>query len=309
MSYRNAELTAEQCAELVRLNERFARGVAAALGPVMRRKFEVSVSPSTIKSAERAERPESDLVLRIDVEPLGLTAFAAVDNSLALMLIDGFMGAPVAEEAPEARELTEIEASILEALHPVLSGQLTVAWADTRALTFAVAEQRNGLRRNHLRGTDALAAATTRFASGAVAGEMELLFPLDLVALISGAPAPTAKAPVGAPTPEEILKRLNDATVEVEAALEGSTIKLSDLLELRGGDLLRLEAAVDHPLEVRINGESRLRGSLSADGRKRALIVDAETSAESEPETSAQAESALLPEEGELVAEPPAAQE
>jgi flagellar motor switch protein FliM len=269
------ELSQEQSRELQRLSERFARGLAASLGPGLRRKFEgLWVSTELLPVAD-CERPETDLVLMMDVGPMQVPAAVAFDSDLARMLIDAFLGSPAGVTYEARRELTEIERSILEGVHPFLTGQLEAVWKDVRALSFAIRDQRNGLRKSHLKGmSEPLAAVTLRLICGDASGELTILYPMTLVALIAtsaASPAPQIKVAV---TPEKLLQQLNQATVEVEATLEGSTIRLGDFLELQTGDLLRLETAVGHPLDLRINGESRMSAKLSPGGKKRSLRVE-----------------------------------
>src|SRR5690606_12248953 len=134
----------------------------------------------------QCERPETDLVLMLEVGPIQAPAAVALDGDLARMLLDAFLGSPFGSPLSVNRELTEIEHSILEGVHPFLNTQLESAWKDVRALSFTIRDQRNGLRKSHLKGmSEPIATVTIRLSCGEASGTLTMFYPMTLVVLLA----------------------------------------------------------------------------------------------------------------------------
>jgi len=72
--------------------------------------------------------------------------------------------------------------------------------------------------------------------------------------------APEAAAPLIAPDSS----LLRDVSVTLEARLGQAVMPVSELLDLRHGSVLRLEAALNEPVELYLNGALVARGDIVA---------------------------------------------
>ena len=56
--------------------------------------------------------------------------------------------------------------------------------------------------------------------------------------------------------------------------MEGPTVAVRDLLEMRVGTLLTFDFAVDRPIELTVNGAHKYTGQVVSTGKKRACLVE-----------------------------------
>jgi flagellar motor switch/type III secretory pathway protein FliN len=68
---------------------------------------------------------------------------------------------------------------------------------------------------------------------------------------------------------------LQDADVELEVRLDGSTVAFRDLLALQPDHILSFNYSLDRPLRCYVNGESSLEGRIVNSGRGRGFRVTA----------------------------------
>ncbi|MEI9975165.1 MAG: FliM/FliN family flagellar motor C-terminal domain-containing protein [Ignavibacteriota bacterium] len=68
-------------------------------------------------------------------------------------------------------------------------------------------------------------------------------------------------------------KRSGTATLEVEAVLEGSSIRLADLAAMQTGQILVLAQPAGSQLECVVNGKTKFRGEWIALGDRHGLQV------------------------------------
>ena len=67
---------------------------------------------------------------------------------------------------------------------------------------------------------------------------------------------------------------LRQATLGIEARMEGPTLTVRDLLSLKEGHLLTFDFPVDRPVELLINGTRKFTGHVVSTGNKRGYQVE-----------------------------------
>ena len=89
--------------------------------------------------------------------------------------------------------------------------------------------------------------------------------------------APDQKAPGDAPEPDarQKLALLDQAAVSLEVRLEGPLLPVADLMNLKPGQVIKLDHPLDQPLRGVINGALSMGGAVVSSGRKRAFQVAA----------------------------------
>ena len=71
-----------------------------------------------------------------------------------------------------------------------------------------------------------------------------------------------------------VLRLLREASLTLEARLEGPTLTVRDLLELTEGHLLTFDFPVQRPVELLVNDEHRFAGQVVSTGRKRGCQIE-----------------------------------
>ncbi len=80
--------------------------------------------------------------------------------------------------------------------------------------------------------------------------------------------------PAAGRSQERLLSRLANAVLSFEADLQGSSIKLSDLVHLRSGDVLALDIPMDQAIHGNVNSQTRFAGRMVVDGRRTSFLVE-----------------------------------
>ncbi len=132
---RSGQISNEQLRAISMLNDIFARNLTHHLGAWFRSRVQVSlVSAEQMPFSEFLDRvPELAWVSSVRLEPLHAVAVLEMDLTTAPPMIDLLLGGD--GRAGEARELTDIEESILAGIVEAICRELTTAWVPV-GLTF-----------------------------------------------------------------------------------------------------------------------------------------------------------------------------
>jgi flagellar motor switch protein FliM len=90
---------------------------------------------------------------------------------------------------------------------------------------------------------------------------------------------------------EEQMQRLNlfhRASLELEAYLQASAVRVEDLLQVGVGDVLLFDLPVSTPVELLLNRHARFQGQVVTSRNKRALLVEGRADPNSPPVPAAQ---------------------
>jgi len=272
-------LSAGQLHQLQQVHERFSRELATSLSALTRRA--VKASGVACKQAEPDETPpglvQGGLLIVLDVLPLEAHVALSMDSRVVFPLLEALLGGRVAGAGDINRELTEIELSVLQDLHAVVIRELERAWRPAARFTFQVMGQQTDPRSaRRSSSADGSVLATLNLEVEGSSGQITLLYPLRVGREIQGVD-PAAATADAARRPEVIQQvlfdRLKSAVLAVEGRLQGATLSLRDLADLRSGDLLCLDIPLDEPIDMTVNGASRFAGRLSDSGRKKAIRI------------------------------------
>ncbi len=271
-------LSAGQLRQLQQVHERLLRELAASLSALTRRNVKAgSVSCRQADPDEaRQALVQSGLLIVLDVHPLQAHVALGMDAGMVFPLLEALLGGRVAGASDLIRELTEIELSVLQDLHAVVVRELERAWRPAARFTFQVMGQQTDPAFAQSASPDGSLVATLDLEVEAAAGRITLLYPQRIGREIHGA-EPAGAVADAARRPEvmqqALLDRLKLASLAVEGRLQGATLRLRDLADLRSGDLLCLDIPLDEPIDIAINGVSRFAGRLTDSGRKRAIRI------------------------------------
>jgi flagellar motor switch protein FliM len=133
---RSGQISNEQLRAISMLNDIFARNLTHHLSAWLRSRVQVSlVSAEQIPFSEFLQRiPELAYVCSVRLEPLRAVAVLQMDLTTAPSMIDLLLGGD--GKPSEARELTDIEESILSGVVEAVCRELTTAWQPV-GMTFA----------------------------------------------------------------------------------------------------------------------------------------------------------------------------
>lgn len=264
--------------ELVRLaNETLARELTISLSAYLR----TSVTATHTSGGEISfgELPTADGLACFGlalVRPDDRKLILAVEYSVLLPLVGIALGAKAGSFGALDRKPTEIELQVAGLLYRMIFADAYRCWAtltktplETVTLEFEPAPSRI------LPPTDPVFAARFELKAGGQTGQLTLLVPPDLFATVVAEedPAPVEK-PESSVSAEATLELLLGGQVAVQIWLDGSEMRLGDLLRLQEGQIVRLDHPVERMALCTLNGVSSFNGQIVSTGRRRAFQVE-----------------------------------
>jgi flagellar motor switch protein FliM len=268
--------SAAQLHGLETLHHGCALKIAAALGAALRVSLEVEPAPAEqISAAEWGEKLPAATYLARWGSALGASALLQLDLSLVFPLLDRLLGG-TGQEAPEARDLTEIEQEIWAPLGRELGRALRAAWEPAvklegpapqpvprseAAALFPPAEQ--------------LLVVPFQLRLPEAQGRLLLAFPAALAAVLLR-PFLPPDAPPAPRIPRDssrLREQLLAGRFEAELRLPRSTVSIRQLCGLQPGDVVALPVRADELLTVLVAGREMFRASPVRCGTKRGAQV------------------------------------
>ena len=278
------QLSDHQFSELHELHTSLARDLGARLSAVTQCRVTAQVEPPEVMRTQDWEQvaAKAPFVQSFRVKPCGSTVLLTLDSTAAFHFLGGLLGGGVTRQEGAARDLTEIEVAVLQTLNKAWEHELDRAWERIGGRKFKAEHAGRGVRRSQLGG----------FTSGTILVRMDVFVDEKEGVLIFALPLGLAPGEQSEENGEgssqkelvkkAIFERLRTSKLHVEAAIEGSVIRLADLTKLSVGDVIRLDNPVDQSVIVRINGTRRFTGKFVAQRKLRSLKLSGAAAATSD---------------------------
>ena len=263
--------------ELLRLaNESLARELSISLSAFLR----TSVTANYASGSEISfgEFPVGDnracfgLAL---VRPEDRKLVLVVEYSLLLPLVGIALGAKAGSFGAVDRKPTDIELQVVGLLYRQILTDAYRSWAtlmttplETITLEFEPAPSRI------LPATEPVFAARFELTVGDQTGKLTLLAPPDVFTnVVVEEPQPVEVPDTSIPL-EATMEMLLGAKLAMQVWLEGSEMRLGDLLHLQEGQIVRLNHPVERTAVCTLNGVSSFSGQVVSTGQRRAFQVE-----------------------------------
>ena len=262
------------------LHESFVRMLTASLSLTLRSFVSGSViSVEQLSFGEFSERLQTPTCL-VYLSMLPYEGFATVEigNSLVAPILDNVLGGNGKIDTELDRELTDIEKGMLEGFFRLIPHDLSEAWKQIAAITFAFdCVETEPQLSNRTARTEAVVVIAMEIRLGDKVGMINLAIPsITLKMLRHKFDQQNTTRRAGSPETEAAIKQklTEGLKVNVDCALVGSRIRLNDLLNLKVGDLIDLGIECDHRSTLLVNGVPKFRGEVIVDGLKQAVIIE-----------------------------------
>jgi len=267
-------LPAEPITLFTDLLETYLRGLARGLSEYLETPVSATLDSTTqVSCAEYLADTKQDVCrVILDLDDGRGQAFLGLSPGLVSRALAVLLVVPAGLELPHRDSVTDIEFHVMHRFFELLVEELRAAWAPSH-LNFQARPLGQPGERPVEPSEDPLLVMNCRikFASGEET--LRLAIPALLVRLVAlDRERELALQPAVKPYPG-ILDALRQASLELEAVLAGSSLRMSDLLAIEPGEILMLGQAVGAPLECRVNGQVKFRGELIQTGTRRAMQV------------------------------------
>jgi flagellar motor switch protein FliM len=271
----------EQIRTISIMHETFARLTTTSLSAQLRSLVHVHVASVDQLTYEEFIRsiPNPTTLGIINMDPLKSSAILEIDPAVTFSIIDRLFGGQ-GEGAKVSRDLTEIESSVMEGIIVRILGNMREAWSQVIDLRPRLGTiETNPQFAQIVPPTEMVVLVTLETKVGEVEGMMNFCIPyLTIEPIISKLSAQYMYSSVRKGTTTENLNILRERLAKVAVALlaEIGTMDLTvrDVLNLRGGDVIRLpNTRVGDPLVLKIGNREKFLCRPGTVGNKYAVQI------------------------------------
>jgi flagellar motor switch protein FliM len=260
------------------INERFGRLLRTSLYNLIRRATVISVgSVEILKFAEYVRKlhlPTSLNLVRFN--PLRGTGLIILDPKLVFALVDVFFGGKGRHAKIEGRDFTAIENRVIGSLLENVFADLRVAWSHVADLTIEkVGSEMNPHFANIVSPSEIVVVTRFNVDLDGVGGDLHVTMPYAMIepmreTLNSG--MQSDRVDHDDRWARTLQDEVGDAPVEIRALLGRSTISISELLNLRAGDVLSTDFTGQ--LTVFAEDVPMFRGTFGLSQGQQAIKID-----------------------------------
>ena len=274
------KFTREHVRALQIASETFARQFTTVLSTTLRTVSQVQAKGIHQLTYDEYIRdvPNPTYLAILSLAPLAGASIFHLPLPVVMTAVDRLLGGPGAGPALH-RPLTEIEQSLMRDLLGRVLRELAYAFESLTALEPTVLHQESNPQFAQIGSpSDMVIVFVYDLRIGGQAGEATLCVPfaslqpvLDEVAansLLAGRVEADAES-----VRESLAGRMGAAPVTVSVSFPAVTLALSEIVDLRPGDVLPLEHRVDAPLEVSIGGLPRFAARPGRRGKRLACVI------------------------------------
>lgn len=274
-----AFLTAVELRRLKLCQQEFARALSARLSIYLRMEFGLRVLDLRTIGYRKFTHslPQPTCVTLFKVEPLRGIGLLEIPPRLGIGIVDRLLGGP-AQSNEEAREFSEIELALLDQIADLILVEWCNVWSDFQALKpVLLGHEDNGRFLQTAPHDTTLIVLILETKMGDSTGQLQLAIPcqtLEGFVRKLGAPleAPLVETKVASPN-YRWNRNLEDVAVSVTAGWNDLQLTARDVVNLKPGDVLPLDAESLQNVQICLAGVPKFEGRLGASNGKRAIAV------------------------------------
>lgn len=271
----------DQLRALHLLHENFARSLGSSLSAYLRAYVIVNlVSVEQLSFMEFSQcLPSPTCLVSLGMRPYDGNAVMELNPGLVFPVLEMLLGGNGHNIARPAREITEIEQSILEGLLRIILHDLKESWRGVANIEFSIdAQETEPQLVRILAPNEAVVAISMEVKIGEASGMMNVGIPSIIIKMLRqkfDQQWTVRRSQSSEADQKRILRLVKPARLQLDARLEGPTLNVSDLMRLEAGDVLQFDHPVDLPLRCTVNGKLKYEGQVVEVGQKRGFLIRA----------------------------------
>ena len=204
-------------------------------------------------------------------------AVLELNPSLVFLVLEMLLGGTGRSATKITREVTEIEQVILESLLRFILHDLRTSWEIVAKMEFSIeSHETEPQLLQILAPSEAVVAISMEVRIGDISGMMNIGIPSIIVKMLRNKfdqQWTVRKTEATHMEHQRFLNLMRGAKVHVDTRLEGQTLKVEQLLDLKEGDVLAFDHPLAKPFDVSLNGVRKYRAEIVSSGRKRAMEI------------------------------------
>ena len=262
------------------LHDTFVRNLVSSLSAYLRSYLTVNlVSVEQLSYSEFLDGlPSPTCMVTLGLSPYDGNAVLELNPSLVFPILEMLLGGTGKASGAIQRDITEIEQKLLDGLFRIILHDLREAWKGVTEVDFTIESMETEPQLLHiLAPNEAVVSVGVEVRIGESVGMMNIAMPSIVIKMMRqkfDQQWSVRKTTASLAEQSRILRLLRESAFTVEASLEGQTLRLQDLLELKEGHLLMFDCPVDRSIDVRVNGVQKFRAQMVSTGKKRACLIE-----------------------------------
>jgi flagellar motor switch protein FliM len=289
------------------LHDVFARNLVSSLSAYLRSYLTVNlVSVEQLSYAEFLEGlPSPTCLVAMGLQPYDGNGVLELNPSLAFPIIEMLLGGTGKQSGSIQRDITEIEQKLLDGLLRIILNDLRDAWKGVTDIDFTIDSMETEPQLLHvLAPNEAVVAIGVEIRIAEAVGMMNIALPSIVIKMMRhkfDQQWSVRKTHAKEGEQARFLAMLRDASLTLEARLEGLELSVQHLLDLSEGHVVVFERSVNSPVELIVNGREQYYGHIVSTATRRAFAIQQvrePTSKEVAKAIAASREGALPPAQG-----------
>lgn len=262
------------------LHDSFVRMLTSSLSLTLRSFVSGNVvTVDQLSYSEFSSRMQSPTcIIYLSMLPYEGYAAIEVNHGLVAPILDHVLGGNGKIDSELDREITDIEKGMLEGFFRIIPHDLTEAWRPIASIGFAFdCVETEPLLSNRISRNEAVVVIAMELRIGDKVGKVNLAIPSITLKMLRHKfdQQSTTKRAISPETEAAIKQRLSETLkLDVDCSLVGPRIRLTDLLNLKTGDLVDLGVEFDRKGSLLINGVPKFRGEVIVEGSKQAVVIE-----------------------------------
>ncbi len=255
------------------VHESFARNLSHSLDLFLGSALEIKLMGVDQASSREftASLVNSSYLVPFVAAPMQDRVLARFDSSLSFPLLDLLLGGP-GEPDDQARELTELDEELLRSVTELMAAQLEKAWKSCQVAVTVAPSIKPAMVGQIFATEERVALVHFEMTVGTTTGALDLVLPMAFAnALIRGSQTEATRRVARQATPGLRLRdRVMHCAMQTSTELHGLRLSVGDLVGLRCGDVLNLQAPVTTPVRLSVDGHTLFEVTPVRHGRRKA---------------------------------------
>ena len=262
------------------VHERFAPSLATALSAFLRSDFQVTLQDLSVQTSGGflSALPSPTCLMVFRLHPRDERMYLHLNCSTVFALLELLLGGKSGTQPATLRNLTEIEWSLLEEIVRVMLRPLGEAWELFATVEFEVESlvSEPSLLSPSDQGRPVntpLIRLAFDLRCGEHSGLLEIAVPQGFFDGAGNSQEQKGSPEALEPDTRQKLALLDHAGVSLEVRLDGPLLAVADLMNLKPGQVIRLDHPLERPLRGVVNGALSMEGAVVNSGKKRAFQI------------------------------------
>ena len=262
------------------LHDVFARNLVSSLSAYLRSYLTVNlVSVEQLSYSEFLEGlPSPTCLVSMGLRPYDGNGVLELNPSLVFPIIEMLLGGTGKQSAAIQRDITEIEQKLLDGLLRIILNDLREAWKGVTEIDFTIESMETEPQLLYvLAPNEAVVAIGVEIRIAEAVGMMNIALPSIVIKMMRqkfDQQWSVRKTLASEGEQARFLTMLRDASLTLEARLDGLELSVQHLLDLSEGNLVVFDRSVNTPVELIVNGREQYYGQIVSTATKRAFAIE-----------------------------------